>query len=105
MEQFRLGTDKAIQDFGNSAYINLSCFFFQLTLAYGGALLTSDNAMTSDFESMIENDRMSTGGEECESPYWASAGNFTAGNKKSKFKKRGKFQSKKKKSNYQAASK
>ena len=61
--------------------------------------------MTSDFESMIENDRMSTGGDECESPYWASAGNFTAGNKKSKFKKRGKFQSKKKKSNYQAASK
>ena len=60
--------------------------------------------MISDFDGMAENDRMSAGNE-CDSPYWASAGNFTAGNKKSKFKKKGRFQSRKKRTYNQTTSK
>ena len=71
-------------------------FLFQLTLAYGGCLLASDSDMIGDFDDMmIDSDRTSTGND-CGSPYWASSGNFPVGNKKSKFKRRGKFQSKKK---------
>lgn len=73
--------------------------FFQLTLTFGAALHTSDTVMTSDID-MVENDGIYTG-DECESPYWTVASNFTVANQSSRFKKKGKSNWKRKKFNNQ----
>ena len=60
--------------------------------------------MASDTDSIVESDRNYTG-DECESPYWPLAGNFTVRNQSSRFKKKGKCNWKKKKFNNQTKAK
>ena len=79
----------------------LSCLV-QLTLTYGGALLTSDVATTSDTDFMADSRMEDT--SECESPYWASSDNFTAAANKKSNKRKGKRNWGKKKFNYQTKS-
>ncbi|XP_046859996.1 Bloom syndrome protein-like isoform X3 [Xenia sp. Carnegie-2017] len=68
--------------------------FLELTLAYSGAVSTSETAELDNFDAAKE--RNDVRSKESQSPYWASAQNFDIiSNKASNFRRKGKIQGKK----------